>query len=250
MSTPHRHLPLSASRVPMVGYPLLWFLLIGATVLFASHASADDFAKAKQAFNAKQYGEAARLLRPLAENGDRRAQHLLGYAYMFGKGVKRSDDAAKYWLSKAVAQDYTSAFARLGQVLIKRDETRARGMALIKTAVRRGDLGAHLTLGMIYLVGLKGVPMDLKKSKHLLLTAAERKHKQAAFFLAYWYASKHGKMPDYVEVLRWAIIDSRIGNGFPAEFFHDEAMKRLTKDQIAQAKRRAAAWLKAHGEVP
>jgi TPR repeat protein len=238
------------SGVPLVVKRVLWLLVLTISLATTLPSAADDFASAKQAFEAKQFPKAIRLLRPLAQKGDPRAQHLLGYAYMFGMGVMTSEKRAQYWLSKAVAQNYTPAFARLGQVLLTIDESSTRGVELIKTAVGRGDLDAHLTLGMIYLIGLKGVPPDLEKSKHLFTVVAERKHKEAAFFLAYWYASDQGKMPDYIEVLRWAIIDSRIGKGLKAEFFRIEAMKRLTKEQIAEAKIRAAAWLKAHGETP
>lgn len=58
-----------------------------------------------------------------------------------------------------------------------------------------------------------------------------------------------GKKPDYVEVLKWVIVDARIGKGV-VEVYRERALEHLNKAQVAEAKRRAAAWLKAHGETP
>jgi len=226
--------------------PLIVVMALATTL----PATADDFAKAKLAFNAKQYKTAVRLLRPPAEKGDPRAQYLLGYAYLSGKGVKISEKQAEYWLSKAVAQDYTPAYVRLGHLLMRIDKTPTSGLPLIEIALRRGHPGAQASLGLLYFIGRPGIPVDIEKSRKLLLLAAGQKYKGAYLFLAYWYASGRGKKPDYVQVLKWAIIDTRIGVGAAADIHRKKALKLLSKEQIAEAKRRAAAWLKAHGEKP
>ena len=105
--------------------------------------------------------------------------------------------------------------------------------------------------GWLYLYGEGVVPRDLQKSKRLFISAAQQKYKWAFFDLAMWHAHGQGKQPDYVEVLKWVIVDRRIGTGsVAATFFRKKAMKHLTKAQVAEAKRRAAAWLKAHSETP
>ena len=219
-------------------------------LVFAVPVAADDFADAKQAFDAKQYGKAISLLRPLAEKGDPRAQYLLGYANLSSKGVHEKQ--TEYWLRKAVAQDHTPAFALLGNVLMHKDRSATRGLPLLKVAVRRGDPGAQVALGMHYFMGRPGIPVNMAESKRLLLLAADQKYKGAFLFLSMWYASDQGKMPDYIELLKWTIIDTRIGigSGIFADTYRARALKHLNHAQIAEAKRRAAAWLKEHGEVP
>jgi TPR repeat protein len=219
-------------------------------LVFAVPGAADDFADAKQALEAEQHAKAIRLLRPMAEKGDPRAQHLLGYAYMSGLGVKRSNKKAQYWLMKAAAQDHTPAIGLLGQLLIIIDGSPTRGLPLMKIAVHRGDAATQAALGMGYLFGVQGIPLDVRESKRLLLLSASQKHKFAYLGLAWWHATdRGGKRPDYVEVLKWVIVDARIGKGV-VEVYRERALEHLNKAQVAEAKRRAAAWLKAHGEKP
>ena len=52
----------------------------------------------------KQYDELLRLIKPLAEKGDAKAQVALGSMYLFGFGVPRDLTQAKKWLKKAASQ--------------------------------------------------------------------------------------------------------------------------------------------------
>jgi len=67
----------------------------------ASTATADDFGEALRAFMKPDYATALRLGRPLADQGDTRAQVLLGNMYRDGKGVPQSDAEAFKWYLKA-----------------------------------------------------------------------------------------------------------------------------------------------------
>jgi TPR repeat protein len=226
-------------------------LVTAMALVFAVPVAADDFADGKQAFEAFNHRKAIRLLLPLAQKGDPRAQHLLGHAYFrisrVGDGFKK----AQHWLELAVAQDYTPAFTPLGQLLLKKNKGGSvRGLRLIQTAVARGNAEAQCALGWLKLLGQGVVPTDLQESRRLFLMSAEQKYKFAIFSLAHWSAHDQGKKPDYIEVWKWAIVDSRIGTKGAVYIFREKAMKHLTKEQIAEAKRRAAAWLKAHGETP
>jgi TPR repeat protein len=251
MSTLRLSLPLTCGRDAPVAGRLLRLLLIVATVFCTSLANADDFAKAKQLRDAREYRAAARLLLPLAKKGDPRAQHLLGFSYYRGDGYGYDYKKAQFWLERAVAQDYTPAFGPLGQLLLRKNDGRSeRGFRLIRTGVARGDAYAQSALGWIHLYGQFGVPRNLQESRRLFLMAAEQKYKYAFFHFAIWNAHDQGKQPDYVEVLKWVIVDRQIGTGGVRIFFRKKAMKHLTKAQVAEAKRRAAAWLKAHGETP
>jgi TPR repeat protein len=49
------------------------------------------------AYGKGDYAKASRLSRPLAENGDARAQSMLGLLYLHGRGVPQDDLGAAYW---------------------------------------------------------------------------------------------------------------------------------------------------------
>lgn len=244
------HPPNTGSRLPSAVRRVFWSLVLAILLATTFPSAADELSDAKQALDARQYRKAIPLLQPLAEKGDPRAQHLLGFAYMFGTGIKKWETQAQYWLMKAAAQDYTPAIGLLGRLLIEIDKTPTRGLPLIEIAVRRGDPASQVALGGMYMIGYPGIPVDMEKSKRLLHLAADQKYDGAYLGLAWWHATRRGgKKPDYVEVLKWVIVDARIGRKF-TETYRSRALEHLNKAQIAEAKRRAAAWLKAHGETP
>ena len=75
-------------------------------VLFpAGVAFAGDKYDCLDAYNGKNYTEALRLCRPLAEQGEFAAQNALGLMYLKGHGVSQNDFAAAKWFRKAAEQE-------------------------------------------------------------------------------------------------------------------------------------------------
>ena len=66
------------------------------------------------AYNRQDFLTAARLLFPLAERGDARAQARLGFMYEYGFGVPKNYVVAAWWTQRAAAQGEASAQYRLG----------------------------------------------------------------------------------------------------------------------------------------
>ena len=66
------------------------------------------------AFDRQDYAAALQLCRPLAEQGDARAQTGLGGLYYNGQGVPRDYAEAAKWVRKAGEQGYAQAQAYLG----------------------------------------------------------------------------------------------------------------------------------------
>lgn len=54
----------------------------------------------------KKYHEMILCYRKVAENGDLRAQVMLGFAYLDGNGVQKDRDIAKTWFKKACINGY------------------------------------------------------------------------------------------------------------------------------------------------
>ena len=72
-------------------------------VACATVAAADSFEDAVSAFQRGDSTLAARLFRPLAEQGDARAQFWLGVMYAKGQGVPQAFIRAHMWLNVAAA---------------------------------------------------------------------------------------------------------------------------------------------------
>jgi TPR repeat protein len=80
----------------------------------AGPACADPLAAGRAALTRGDYNLAARLLPPLAERGNARAQAMLGFMYATGQGVPQAYEAATYWYRLAAEQGDTTAQYLLG----------------------------------------------------------------------------------------------------------------------------------------
>ncbi|MCP3368298.1 tetratricopeptide repeat protein [Bradyrhizobium cajani] len=92
-------------------------LLVIAIVLSLASTSvayADALGAGTSAFNRGDYNTAARLLLPLADRGNARAQGMVGFMYATGQGLPQAYDAASYWYRLAAEQGDTTSQYLLG----------------------------------------------------------------------------------------------------------------------------------------
>ena len=89
-------------------------------MLFRSvFALAGDLEDAKAADDRGDYETVLKLLRPLAEQGDAKAQFNLGVSYSKGKGVPQDDKEAVKWFRKAAALGDHASQNALGEMLLE-----------------------------------------------------------------------------------------------------------------------------------
>lgn len=72
--------------------------------------------QAEEAYRAKDYAKARRILEPLAEQGDATAQYILGYMYYYGQGVASNPALARVWIERAADQGHNKARVALTQL--------------------------------------------------------------------------------------------------------------------------------------
>jgi len=78
----------------------------------------EQLVDADRAIEAKRFGDALAILRPLADAGNARAQTRLGDAYVEGRGIPRDDAAAGRWYEKAALQGETGAQVKLAAMYV------------------------------------------------------------------------------------------------------------------------------------
>jgi len=83
-------------------------------MLFATPVVAGDMEDGFAAVRAGDYQKAFRLWKPLAEQGDAKAQYFLGLVYDEGEGVPEDGAKAVHWYRKAAEQGDTEAQFWLG----------------------------------------------------------------------------------------------------------------------------------------
>ena len=85
-----------------------------ALTLTANMARADDWDDAVVAYRNGDYATAFNLFKPLAEQGNAKAQHNLGIMYENGYGVMEDDNEAVTWYRKSARQGIAVSQYNLG----------------------------------------------------------------------------------------------------------------------------------------
>lgn len=143
-----------------------------AQILGLARETADA---AYHAYQEGRYPAALRLARPLADEGNARAQSILGLLYYHGQGVQQDFAAAATWLRKAADQDDAIAQSHLGIMFfegqgVPQDKTQA--MKWFRRAADLGDAEAQYNLGLSYAKGEGGEPDNVRAHMWFNLAAA------------------------------------------------------------------------------
>jgi TPR repeat protein len=107
-------------------------LIVVAQMLGIAGAVAGPWEDGMASYNRGDYVPAIRLFRPLAEQGNAKAQSVLGVMYRRGEGVSRSSVRAFIWLNRAAARGDARAKVELrdvSQTMTPEELSQAREMA-------------------------------------------------------------------------------------------------------------------------
>ena len=171
-----------------------------------------DFQAGLDAVNRGDYDTALAEFRPVAEQGDAKAQFHLGLMYANGEGVPQDYQEAVKWYRRAAEQ---------------------------------GDARAQSNLGLMYDKG-QGVPQAYQEAVKWYRRAAEQGRPSAQYNLASMYYSGQGVPQDYVLAHMWANLAASQG-GEKAVKKRDKIATFMTPAQLAEAQRLAREW-KAKGK--
>jgi TPR repeat protein len=171
---------------------------------------------ADAAYDAYQKGNheaAVRLARPLAEQGDARAQSIVGLAHYRGRGVPRDDIEAANWFRRAGNQ---------------------------------GDVAAQYYLGLMFSEG-QGVPQDHAEAAKWYRLAADQGDALSQYNLALSYAKGEAGTLDHVSAYVWFnLAAARFPASDPrrssAVANRDLVAGKMTPAEIAEAQRRSREW--------
>lgn len=146
--------------MPLAFRGVLAAIILGLSL--AEPAAAGPFDDATAAMKRDDYATAHRLLVPLAENGDAKAQFNLGLLYAYGRGVAMNNGEAVKWYRKASDQGDTLAQTELGSMYKfgwGTTKNPAEAVKLFRLAADKGNADAQYSLGRMYEAGV-GVSQD------------------------------------------------------------------------------------------
>jgi TPR repeat protein len=163
------------------------FIVLTSTFLVA--AGAGPLQDATEALQRKDYATAARLLEPLARDGDAQAQVRLALLYYHGQGVREDNTLALQWFDRAARQGLAEAQYHLGNMYayglagLPADVDGARLAAQwYFEAARQGHAEAQYGLGILFLTG-SGVEQNAAEAQRWIERAAAQGHPDAAAYL-------------------------------------------------------------------
>lgn len=174
-------------KVIFLAFFTMAFIAFSTYVNAAETSEADNqiLTQAWTAYNIGKYDETLRLIKPLAANGNPRAQVMLGRCYENGLGVTQDMAVAAQWFQLAAEQN---------------------------------DPEAQLLLAYCYEVGA-GVPKDPQQVMNLMTRAAEAGNPEAQFNLALNYSQGlFGAPKNEAESFRWASLSANQGYGQAERF--------------------------------
>lgn len=177
------------ARLIKICFFFLFVIFLASTPTARAAQDAADIdrilTEAWTAYNIGKYKETLRLIKPLADNGNPRAQVMLGRCYENGLGVEQDMAVAAQWFQLAAEQN---------------------------------DPEAQLLLAYCYEVGA-GVPKNPQQVMNLMTRAAEAGNPEAQFNLALNYSQGlYGAPKNEAESFRWASLSAQQGYGQAERF--------------------------------
>ncbi len=133
----------------------------------AATKTSGDYERGVDLYGQADYAAAYKLWLPLANNGDARAQTMIGELYKNAWGVEFDARKAERWHLMAAEQGYPEGQYNLGVLYVQEWGVKDcnKGMAWVHKAANQGHAKAHLLLARIYSgQGYACVPRDVVKT--------------------------------------------------------------------------------------
>ncbi len=182
-------------------------------------------------------------VRSKAESGDAKAEVQLAQLYAKGEGVTNSYVEAAKWFQRAADQTNSDALLGLGELYeagqgVPKDLDQA--VKLYRQAAEQGNANGQYTLAFMYESG-RGLRQSHVEAAKWFQRAAERGQALAQYDLGQRYNLGVGVPVDRVEALKWLTLAAGQGQADAADR-RDKLKTELTRDQVAEAQRRIAAF--------
>ncbi|MEZ0262150.1 MAG: tetratricopeptide repeat protein [Alphaproteobacteria bacterium] len=185
------------------------------------------------------YKTALKIWRPLAMQGNAKAQFLIGFLYSGGKGVKKDYAEAMNWFRKAADQRYIDAqkwMAYMYETGFCGKRNYAEAVKWYRKAAAQGDTESQRMLSVMYSTGRGGLKKDHAAAAKWLRKAAKRGDINSQWHLAQSYRKGRGVKLDLVKAYFWlSLATAKDDDGGAREL--RSVTRKMTPAQIAKVQR-------------
>ncbi len=180
-------------------------VLLLAVALWSPTSHAATVEEGLAALNAQNYGEAIKILRPLADGGDPQAQYFVGTMYRDGKGLPQDQKVSCEWFEKSAEQGPPPAMHMTGlcyRLGLPGAVDNAKAAFWLKKAVERGYVPSMCVLGDLYATG-SGVEKSPERTFELCQQSAKAGDPGAQYKLGLLYMSGFGTEQNPTQAANW-----------------------------------------------
>lgn len=193
-------------KTPLLAVGLLALALSFPVCAAAASEPEDILNKAWTAYNIGRYKETVRMVQPLANEGNPRAQVILGKCYENGLGVEQDLAVAAQWFQLAAEQNYSEAQVLLAYCYeigagVPKDPQQV--MNLLTRAAESGNAEAQFNLALNYSQGVNGAPKNEQASFQWAERSANQGYAQAERFLGACYEYGFGTNANAALAQEW-----------------------------------------------
>lgn len=171
------------------------------------------YKEGREAYDKQDFATAWKELEPAAKQGNADAMYLVGSMYHMGMGVAPSYKDAAEWYRKAADA---------------------------------GKIDAIFTMGIVHEGGI-GVPRNLTEAANWYKKSADRGFYAGQLKLANMYGKGQGVKKDLAQSYFWYSVAEKTAprqnnDRFEIPIIKDKLASLMTKEQVAEADRKAKAW--------
>ena len=216
-----------------------WFFALQIFVcLYSIEAKCDDYISALEASKKNDFTNAFKLLKPLAEKGDVRAQGELGALYLFGRGTPRDIKLGVHWTTEAAKKGLASAQFNLGSMYMDGEvvtQNYHEAMKWLLSAAGQGVPPAQAGVAAMFYEG-NGVPQDFREAFKWMKIAASNGDPEAQLNLGTMYAFGQGTNRDVLKGAMWTFIATDSPSYSPSEksSLRELSFKTLNKEEFTK----------------
>jgi TPR repeat protein len=138
--------------------------------------SRQEFLRGNSAWRMGDFGDAMRILLPLAQQGDASAQHRVGVMHAFGQGVPQDWKEATRWFQKSADQGLAASQFSMGLRYLEGQGVNGNSEAAaawLRASADQGTGMAASVLATLYAKG-DGVPQDMEEAYKWLTIAGDQ----------------------------------------------------------------------------
>jgi len=199
----------------------------------------------------QNYVEGVKWSRLAAEAGNAQAQFNLGQCYYSGLGLTKDYAEAVKWYRKAAHGGKALAQLRLGESFYDGEGVSkdfAEAAKWFQKAATQGLPDAQHDLGVCYAKG-EGVSRDYVEAAQWFRRAALQGDKNSQYTIGRYYGDGVGVPQNDIEAYKWCSLAAAHGNE-DASKARDALSKRMARQEIVEAQRRAAAFVAKMETIP